>query len=100
MIPEEDIQSYIIIPPEFTNNVRKDIVVFDADGGNHFTHYGIIEGMFLIFDLSAKFKKEHRSYFFCGSPDEDEPKYRVSDMPLRSYRHTRRLIAAVRNYEV
>lgn len=99
-IPEEDIQSYMAIPPEFTNGVRRDTVVFVADGGNHFTHYGIVEGMFLIFDLGTRFKKGHLSCFFCGTPDEDNPKYRVSDVPLRGYIHIGRLIAAVRNYEV
>ena len=35
----------------------EDIVIFRADGGNHFTDYGIYEGMFLFFDRKKRFKK-------------------------------------------
>lgn len=99
-VPEEEVQSYISIPTEFTNGEKKDVVIFVADGGNHFTHYGIYEGMFLIFDLGAKYMRGHLSCFLNCAPKEDEPKYRVSDVPLKGYRHIGRLIASVRNYEV
>lgn len=99
-IPKEDVQSYMDIPAEFTNGVRRKTVVFVADDGNHFNHYGIFEGMFLIFDLEAKFKRGHLSCFFNKTSDEENPKYKMSDVPIKGYRHIGRLIAAVRNYEV
>ena len=36
----------------------EDIVIFRADGGNHFTDYGIYEGMFLFFDRKKRFKNK------------------------------------------
>ena len=60
-VPEEEVQSYISIPTEFTNGVKKDAAIFIADGSNHFTHYGIYEGMFLIFDLGAQYMSGHLS---------------------------------------
>lgn len=76
-----------------------DLIIFRADGGNHFTHYGIYEGMFLIFDVSKDFKDGHLSCYLNNSGD-DRPKFKVSDKPLDGYRHLGRLVASMKNYEV
>ena len=76
-----------------------DLIIFRADGGNHFTHYGIYEGMFLIFDVSKDFKDGHLSCYLNNSGD-DRPKFKVSDKPLDGYRHFGRLVASMKNYEV
>lgn len=97
-IPVDDVQSYLSIPRVFTKGEVKDTIVFVADGGNHFIDHGIFEGMFLIFDLNGKFERGHLSCFFNQAPDEEHPKYKVSDKRMRGYRHIGRLIAAIRNY--
>lgn len=99
-IPESDVRAYVALSDLFTNGEKRNTVIFIADGGNHFTHYGIFEGMFLIFDLDAKFLKGHLSCFFNETPEDEQPKYRVSDVPIKGYQHMGRLIASVRNYEV
>ncbi|MBS6781870.1 MAG: hypothetical protein KH245_13395 [Akkermansia sp.] len=76
-----------------------DLIIFRADGGNHFTHYGIYEGMFLIFDVSKDFKDGRLSCYLNNSGD-DRPKFKVSDKPLDGYRHFGRLVASMKNYEV
>lgn len=76
-----------------------DLIIFRADGGNHFTHYGIYEGMFLIFDVSKDFKDGRLSCYLNNSGD-DRPKFKVSDKPLDGYRHLGRLVASMKNYEV
>lgn len=98
-IPQEDISSYIGIPAMFTNG-KKNTAIFVADGGNHFTHLGIFEGMFLIFDLDGKYERGHLSCFYNCKAGEDHPRYKMSDVRMKGYKHIGRLIASVRNYEV
>lgn len=97
-IPSEEVRCYLPIPAEFTKGASDHLAVFIADGGNHFTHYGIFEGMFLIFDLEAEYEEGHLSFFAARNPDERHPKYKVSDVPMKGYRHMGRLVASVRNY--
>ena len=82
-----------------TTGCSNDLIIFRADGGNHFTHYGIYEGMFLIFDVSKDFKDGRLSCYLNNSGD-DRPKFKVSDKPLDGYRHFGRLVASMKNYEV
>ena len=55
MIDEKEVTAYVTIPDCFLQGCSEDIVIFRADGGNHFTDYGIYEGMFLFFDLKKRF---------------------------------------------
>lgn len=57
MIDEKEVTAYVTIPDCFLQGCSEDIVIFRADGGNHFTDYGIYEGMFLFFDRKKRFKK-------------------------------------------
>lgn len=36
------------MPSCLLQGCSNDLIIFRADGGNHFTHYGIYEGMFLM----------------------------------------------------
>ena len=47
MIDEKEVTAYVTMPDCFLQGCSEDIVIFRADGGNHFTDYGIYEGMFL-----------------------------------------------------
>lgn len=58
MIDEKEVTAYVTIPDCFLQGCSEDIVIFRADGGNHFTDYGIYEGMFLFFDRKKRFRKE------------------------------------------
>ena len=48
MIDESDVQAYVRMPDCLIKGCSDDMAIFIADGGNHFTDYGIYEGMFLI----------------------------------------------------
>ena len=80
-------------------DVYKRQVIFRADGGNHFTDYGIYEGMFLFFDRKKRFKKGRLSCYINTAGD-DRPKYRGSDKNIDGYKHLGRLVLTLRNYEV
>lgn len=58
MIDEKEVTAYVAIPACFLQGCSEDIVIFRADGGNHFTDYGIYEGMFLFFDRKNALRKE------------------------------------------
>lgn len=57
MIDESDVQAYVRMPDCLIKGCSDDMAIFIADGGNHFTDYGIYEGMFLLFDLNKPFLK-------------------------------------------
>lgn len=66
MIDEKEVTAYVTMPDCFLQGCSEDIVIFRADGGNHFTDYGIYEGMFLFFDRKKRFKKGNVSFLlFC-----------------------------------
>ena len=94
-----DPTAYVTIPDCFLQGCSEDIVIFRADGGNHFTDYGIYEGMFLFFDRKKRFKKGRLSCYINTAGD-DRPKYRVSDKNIDGYKHLGRLVLTLRNYEV
>ena len=56
VVPDE-IETYVSMPSCLLQGCSNDLIIFRADGGNHFTHYGIYEGMFLIFDVSKDFQE-------------------------------------------
>ena len=41
MIDEKEVMAYVRMPACFMQGCSEDIVIFRADGGNHFTDYGI-----------------------------------------------------------
>ena len=94
-----DPTAYVTMPDCFLQGCSEDIVIFRADGGNHFTDYGIYEGMFLFFDRKKRFKKGRLSCYINTAGD-DRPKYRVSDKNIDGYKHLGRLVLTLRNYEV
>ena len=57
MIDEKEVTAYLRMPACFMQGCSEDIVIFRADGGNHFTDYGIYEGMFLFFDRKSVLRK-------------------------------------------
>jgi len=75
------------------------MAIFIANGGNHFTDYGIYEGMFLFFDLNKPFLKGRLSCYI-NKNDDEKPKYKVSDKDIDGYEHLGRLVVTMRNYEV
>lgn len=98
MIDEKEVTAYVTMPDCFLQGCSEDIVIFRADGGNHFTDNGIYEGMFLFFDRKKRFKKGRLSCYINTAGD-DRPKYRVSDKNIDGYKHLGRLVLTLRNYE-
>lgn len=98
VIDEKEVTAYVTMPDCFLQGCSEDIVIFRADGGNHFTDYGIYEGMFLFFDRKKRFKKGRLSCYINTAGD-DRPKYRVSDKNIDGYKHLGRLVLTLRNYE-
>ena len=86
MIDENEVMAYVRMPACFMQGCSEDIVIFRADGGNHFTDYGIYEGMFLFFDRKKRFRKGSLSCYINTAGDE-RPKYKVSDKSITGYRH-------------
>lgn len=78
IVAPDEIETYVSMPSCLLQGCSNDLIIFRADGGNHFTHYGIYEGMFLIFDVSKDFKDGHLSCYLNNSGD-DRPKFKVSD---------------------
>ena len=99
MIDESDVQAYVRMPDCLIKGCSDDMAIFIADGGNHFTDYGIYEGMFLFFDRKKRFKKGSLSCYI-NTAGGDRPKYRVSDKNIDGYKHLGRLVLTLRNYEV
>ena len=58
MIDEKEVTAYVTMPDCFLQGCSEDIVIFRADGGNHFTDYGIYEGMFLSLTGKNALRKE------------------------------------------
>ena len=99
MIDEKEVTAYVTIPDCFLQGCSEDIVIFRADGGNHFTDYGIYEGMFLFFDRKKRFKKGRLSCYINTAGD-DRPKYRVSDKNIDGYKHLGRLVCRAASTKV
>lgn len=87
MIDEKEVTAYVTIPDCFLQGCSEDIVIFRADGGNHFTDYGIYEGMFLFFDRKKRFKKG-RLLMNCDTKRNKSQKTRA--MALRQKLDTQR----------
>ena len=86
----------IVVPDEIETYVSMPSCLLQGCSNDH---YGIYEGMFLIFDVSKDFKDGRLSCYLNNSGD-DRPKFKVSDKPLDGYRHFGRLVASMKNYEV
>ena len=80
VVPDE-IETYVSMPSCLLQGCSNDLIIFRADGGNHFTHYG-------------------RLSCYLNNSGDDRPKFKVSDKPLDGYRHFGRLVASMKNYEV
>ena len=98
LLDEADVQEYVNLPKNLFSNCGDKTIIFIADNGNHFTHYGIYEGMLLFFDTERPFKENHLSCFI--NEQNEEPKFKLSDTPIDGYRHLGRLIYSLKNYEV
>lgn len=98
-IDKRDVTGYIEYHISIAQECSDNLIVFTADGGNHFTKYGIFEGMLLFFDLEKDFKNGWLSCF-SKKGENDRLQYKVSDKPLPGYSHLGRLVMSMRNYEV
>ena len=47
IVMPDEIETYVSMPSCLLQGCSNDLIIFRADGGNHFTHYGIYERMFL-----------------------------------------------------
>ena len=62
---DEIIQGYIEVPHFLLkNNPQRNLVVFPADGGDHFLKHGIVKDTILFFDTDLEFEEGKRS---CGN---------------------------------
>jgi hypothetical protein len=81
VIDEKEVMAYVRMPACFMQGCSEDIVIFRADGGNHFTDYGIYEGMFLFFDRKKRFKKGSLSCYI-KTAGEERPNTRLRDKSI------------------
>ena len=93
-----DVRQYIRIPEFFCEGISEKTVVLPADGGNHFTHWGICEGTLLFVDLEKDYQEGQLSCF-KNAQDNDEPKYKLSEVPLEGYEHLGRVVMTLRKFE-
>lgn len=99
MIDKNEKRKYIDLPECVVRGISTDTFALQADNGNHFTSYGIYEGMYLFFDPQKQFEKGQLSCYENLKADA-RPKYQLSDKNLEGYRHCGRLVMTIRNYEV
>lgn len=99
MIDENKNRRYVNLPSCMLKEISKDTFALQADDGNHFTQYGIYEGMFLFFDPKKQFKKGQLSCYENIKVGAI-PRFKLSDDLLEGYRHCGRLVMTIRNYEV
>lgn len=99
MIDEKEVTAYVTIPQLFLQGCSDDVVIFRADGGNHFTDYGIYKGMFLFFGRQKGFEKGRLSCYI-NTTGYNQPKYKLSDKNIDGYEHLGKLVMTVRNFEV
>ena len=95
----DEIRGFVSFSKELYPSCSENTIIFTADGGNHFTNYGIYEGTLLFIDTEKSYLKGHLSCF-KNINDDLNPKFRMSDVPLDGYEHFGRLVYALRNYEV
>ena len=56
IVAPDEIETYVSMPSCLLQGCSNDLIIFRADGGNHFTHYGIYEG------IKFRFSKERCCY--------------------------------------
>lgn len=93
---QSKVKEYIALPSVIVGDSRN-VVILRADGGNHFTHYGIYEGMYLGFDLDKPFIPGQLS-LFKSDREDSEQKYKLSDKPVTGYSPCGRLVLSMRKY--
>ena len=95
----EDVVDFIDLPEFFFPDCGKYSFIAVAGEGNHFTDYGIYEGTILLFDSEKPYLEGHVSCF-VNLKENDNPRFKISDVPVEEYEHLGRLVYTVRNYEV
>lgn len=74
-IPDELVHEYVhfatCMLPECSRKSNNIIIAY-ADGGNHFTDYGIFEGTMMLFDQDLEYVDGHPSCFY--DPEKKELK--------------------------
>ena len=93
-----DVKEYISIPEYFFKGMSENIIVFPADGGNHFTHWGIYEGTYLFIDLEKGYQ-EGKLSCFKNILNNDEPRFKLSEEPLEGYEHFGRVVMTLQKLD-
>ena len=93
-----DVKQYIRIPELFFEGLSRKLVVFRADGGNHFIHWGIYEGTLIFVNLEKDYQKGELSCF-KNILDNNETKFKLSEVPLEGYEHLGRVVIILRKFE-
>ena len=92
IIDPDEVETYVSMPSCLLQGCSNDLIIFRADGGNHFTHYGIYEGMFLIFDVSKDFKEGRLSCYSGIGADKLRELSDREDCEFVLWNGTKRLI--------
>ena len=98
---DEKIQGYIEVPHFLLkNNPQRNLVVFPADGGDHFLKHGIVKDTILFFDTDLEFEEGKVSCFISKNKNATKRfKLADTDMDLENYNHVGRLVATQRTCE-
>lgn len=98
---DEKIQGYIEVPHFLLkNSPQRNLVVFPADGGDHFLKHGIVKDTILFFDTDLEFEEGKVSCFISKNKNATKRfKLADTDMDLENYNHVGRLVATQRNCE-
>ena len=99
MIDEKEVTAYVTMPDCFLQGCSEDIVIFRADGGNHFTDYGIYEGMFLFFLTGKNALRKEGFPVTSILPEMTDPSTGCRIEIIDGYKHFGRLVLTLRNYE-
>lgn len=98
IIPSSAEKEYLSVSPTLLNSNSKDIFILTADGGNHFTDYGIFEGTRVFFDGELPFAAGKLSAF-VNNADPKKPKFKMSLSEEKGFSYVGRAIARMNYFE-
>lgn len=94
----EAIQEYVCCSPSIFKSESNNLLLAIADGGNHFTDFGIVEGTLLVFDgeLSAE---DGKLSLYADFSKPKKPMFKLSLNVVPEMNYVGRAIARVNYFE-
>lgn len=92
------VKEYVFCTPSIFRTESENLFFAIADGGNHFTEFGIIEGTLLVFDGELPVENGKLS-IYADFSNPKMPRFRMSQIPVQGMDYAGRAIARVNYFE-